>query len=257
MSIKDVINCSSCGMETLAGRPFCGKCGAKIAEVCGECGSVLATDDKFCTACGSSGKGRGSECPTCKAPVRYRNQPFCTECGMMMIVQCASCGAPISSEWKFCAHCGRDLNSDKVDIRTANRIREKYGTVNNTVNVAEDDAEAYNNRGLNFFENDEYDAAVSDFRAAVEIDPENASYHCNLAAALEGIEEIEEALREYEHVLHLNPGDSTALLAIGYIYSERENYVEAEAVWKSLVDNAPNSAEAREAAENLKHLKEM
>lgn len=257
MEAQNTLICSSCGSQTLSGRPYCGKCGAAIAQICGECGSVMVQGDKYCTACGSKDDGQESGCPACKTPLKYRNQAFCTECGRLLIVQCAACGAPISGNWKFCAHCGRDLNSDKVDIRTANRVRERLGTVTDALQSQGNDAEVHNKRGLELFQNEDYEAAVEEFRAALDIEPNSASYHCNLAVALDEMDNDEEALLEYELALKLDPNDPTALLSLGYMYNENEELAKAEEVWRHLVEIAPNTAEAREALDNLNHLTEI
>ena len=251
------ILCSKCGTEVRPGRAYCGKCGNKVSASCSECGTALGEQDAFCTVCGNKAGKRDNVCPSCQTSIKYRNQTFCTQCGMLLIVQCASCGAPISEGWAYCAHCGRELNSDRVDIRTANRVKERMANVSDTVSDRGTNAEACNNRGLEYFQNEEYTSAIEEFRSAIRMDSENASYHCNLAVALDEDDQDEEALREYELTLDLQPNDTTALLSLGYMYNENEEYAKAEEVWRRLVSVAPNTAESKEALDNLKHLSEI
>jgi len=255
--ILNNFTCTKCGAETRPNKPYCTKCGNKVVDTCGECGSILVTGDAFCSGCGSKNTGRDLGCPSCKTPTKYRNQTFCTECGMLLIMQCASCGAPIDAQWNHCAHCGRKLDSDRVDIRTATRVKERMANVSDLSQSQGDSAEDHNKKGLDLFQNEEYASAIEEFRSAVQIDPDNPSYHCNLAVALDEDDQDEEALREYEVTLQLDPADTTALLSLGYMYSENEESEKAQQMWNRVIQLAPGTAEAKEASDNLSHQTEI
>jgi len=255
--IKDILTCKKCSSEIRSGRAYCNSCGNKVADTCAECGSILAVGDVYCSGCGSKNTERNAGCPSCKTPLKYRNQTFCTECGMLLIMQCASCGAPIDDEWNHCAHCGRKLDSDRIDVHTATRAKERLVNVSDTTKYQGNSAEDCNKRGLDLFQNEEYAFAIEEFKAAVAIDPQNPSYHCNLAVALDEDDQDEEALREYELTLKLDPADTTALLSLGYMYSENEEPAKAEEMWNRVIQLAPGSAEAKEASDNLNHQTEI
>lgn len=45
--------CPNCGNENRSARPFCSKCGTRLANVCSNCGASNEADDQFCGDCGS------------------------------------------------------------------------------------------------------------------------------------------------------------------------------------------------------------
>ena len=85
----------------------------------------------------------------------------------------------------------------------------------------------------------------------------NATYHCNLAVALDEADRDEEALIEYEKTLQLDPNDLTALLSLGYMYNENFEMEKAQEVWQRVLNVAPDSAEAQEVRDNLRHQEEL
>ncbi len=90
-------------------------------------------------------------------------------------------------------------------------------------------------------------------RSAVGLDPENSSYHCNLAIAYDENEQDDKAFGEYDRTLQLNPNDLTALLSLGYMYNENDEVDKAQAAWRKVIQIDPNCAEANEAEENLRN----
>ena len=82
--------CSSCGHAAKEGAKFCGKCGSEVASVpstdvaCASCGQKAEDPtDRFCSGCGTAMPARSER--TCSKP---------------------ECGAPLGSDFKFCAVCG-------------------------------------------------------------------------------------------------------------------------------------------------------
>jgi Tfp pilus assembly protein PilF len=177
----------------------------------------------------------------------------------------------IQPGWKHCANCGRLLGSDRLDPRAAMNAQRRLQEMRaseaerdqpiKTVPETHSDvsavstfvAEDYNRRGLKFFEEGDLEQAVREFKTAVEIEPENTSYHCNLAVAYDENDEDELAFAEYFKTLELDPKDLTALLSLGYMYNEHDERDKAEEVWNKVLAIAPDSPEAQEVRENLRH----
>jgi len=113
-------------------------------------------------------------------------------------------------------------------------------------------AAEHNKKGQELYESGDVELAIREFKAAVELDPGNASYHCNLAIAYDDAEQDDLALIEYEATLGLDPDDTTALLSLGYMYNENEEYDKAQAMFARVLDADPNSPEADEARVNLR-----
>ena len=89
------------------------------------------------------------------------------------------------------------------------------------------------------------------------MEPENAGYHCNLAVAYDECDRDAEALVEYQKTLQLKPDDLTALLYLGYMYSENDEFDKAQQYWGQILRIAPDSAEAQEVQQNLRHQGEL
>jgi class 3 adenylate cyclase/tetratricopeptide (TPR) repeat protein len=53
MSGEGYMLCPNCGNENRSARPFCSKCGTRLAGVCSNCGASNEADDQFCGDCGS------------------------------------------------------------------------------------------------------------------------------------------------------------------------------------------------------------
>jgi class 3 adenylate cyclase len=48
------MRCSKCGGENLAGKKFCGDCGAALANRCPKCGTDNSPGKRFCGDCGAA-----------------------------------------------------------------------------------------------------------------------------------------------------------------------------------------------------------
>jgi len=46
------MRCARCGVELIAGKPFCHGCGARVSAPCPRCGAVLQPEFRFCPDCG-------------------------------------------------------------------------------------------------------------------------------------------------------------------------------------------------------------
>jgi len=81
---QQVVLCSNCGSQNVAGTKFCGNCGKSLAPVakvaCPKCGTTMSKTMKFCGNCGSLMKPEKINCPKCKAENLSTNK-FCGGCG--------------------------------------------------------------------------------------------------------------------------------------------------------------------------------
>jgi tetratricopeptide (TPR) repeat protein len=193
---------------------------------------------------------------------------YCPDCGAMQSPICVGCGTQISPEWTYCASCGRQLGAD-IDCRTgaavrrrAEQLEERERTVAGPgpqpreANQASS-AEEHNKAGTEFFEKEDFEGAIREYQAAVQLEPNNSAYHCNLGMAYDEADREDEALAEYQKTLELDPNDLTALLSIGYMYSENDQPDEAREAWNRVLQMAPDSAEAQEVRQNLRHQAEL
>ncbi len=131
-------NCSNCGREIPAGRPFCGGCGRPVAanaepgpsepgaRFCVKCGAAIAQGKRFCKQCGHAagatpltavnepsavaqdepavtkavlGEASGKAIPAIAVPAK-------TESTALL---CSKCGSVIVAGKRFCKQCGQAL----------------------------------------------------------------------------------------------------------------------------------------------------
>jgi predicted amidophosphoribosyltransferase len=52
--VADELVCGACGAANLAGRKFCGECGAALELPCPSCGAPNPPTVKFCGECGTA-----------------------------------------------------------------------------------------------------------------------------------------------------------------------------------------------------------
>ena len=57
-------------------------------------------------------------CPRCQSQNR-EGVRFCEDCGGRLVTVCASCGAELLPEKKFCGSCGSSVNSPPLERQAA------------------------------------------------------------------------------------------------------------------------------------------
>ena len=65
------------------------------------------------------------------------------------------------------------------------------------------------------YEGGNWEAALKELRAAIEINPNNSSWYFNLGLTLDMMERYEEALKAYTQALRMDPHDTEVLHAAG------------------------------------------
>lgn len=279
--------CGRCGASVEFDSVYCAQCGVQLRPRCANCGSSSSPGSAFCESCGGRFEEWPSECAKCGNRVQ-RWQTYCTECGSILQQSCASCGAIVFPNWKYCAHCGREFGTAYLNPRTnvARRIQERVSQLEQSQQQPEavvgsapavqppstftaastptapqaapsSPAEQHNQKGRELFDAGNVEGAIEEFQAAISVDPNNASYHCNLAIAYDEDQQDDEAKAEYEEALRLDPNDLQTLLCLGYMYNENDDTEMANEVWGKILQLAPDSAEAQEVKDNLSHQQEL
>lgn len=266
--------CPKCGASLPDNAAFCPACGLQTRDICWDCGRPLETEWRFCAFCGSENSELGVIlCPSCRQPVSH-GQAYCPWCGAEARPTCDECDRILRRSWKHCPDCGAAAPGEVAaggweadtappqpsparpgDRRAASTPFPEPGDVRPTTSSVA--AEALNQQGIEAYEREQFDRAIDLFRRALALDPDNDTFHCNLAVACgeKGLDE--DAFAEYQRTLALNPANVTALVNLGYLYSEQERYEEARDCWERAIRAAPDSAEAGEARENLQSLEQL
>lgn len=266
--------CQKCGAAVEKYSLFCGQCGEQLRIICSECNSSSSKGSDFCAYCGVKFYEYDPVCAKCGSRTRP-GYSYCTSCGASQQQSCMACGMHIRSTWTFCANCGRQLGTPVLDPSLANRaqrrlneykesLREEPAKESTVVRLKPpkstptlNPAAQHNQRGNELFENDDLKGAIIEFKQAVALEPENASYHCNLAVAYDENDQDDLAFDEYFKAIELDPKDTTALLSLGYMYNEHDERDKAEEVWNRVIQIAPDTPEAEEARQNIARQDEL
>ncbi|MBI3946264.1 MAG: tetratricopeptide repeat protein [Armatimonadetes bacterium] len=198
-----------------------------------------------------TGESQPEACPSCGSPLR-REFNFCPACGERVRDICPNCRADVEPAWAYCAACGVPL-AGREEAEPAEAAAEpSLGYL--VTDGAGERAEAHNTRGSELYERDDYEEAVREFSAAVDLAPHNPVYRVNLAVALSEMGEHERAVPEFEEALRLDPSNVGAYLQLGYTYQEMERPRQAVDAWKKVLQLAPDSPEAEEAQDALENI---
>lgn len=257
--------CSGCGASVSERDAFCASCGAQIKDVCLVCNGGMPLGSAYCPNCGSEARAASMNCSACGARANSAVMSHCPSCGTTLSPRCVVCGGGIVPGWERCRFCGREIGSfegiSPRALRNAQRAQEAAQRPQKTTEQAEEPAESpaakHNAKGAELFNEERFEEAIEEFRRAVMLEPDNASFHCNLAVAYEETEQEEDARREYERTLELDPEEKTALLYLGYLLNENEDPERATELWRRLMEVAPGSPEAEEAAQNLRGIERI
>ena len=103
----------------------------------------------------------------------------------------------------------------------------------------------YNNAGVGLVVNGKFAAAEAQFRKALELAPDYAGAHYNLANVLRDLGRHDEALAEYRRTLLLAPDMAAAHLNVGIILRLRGDLQEARAAFRKALEIDPALDAAR------------
>jgi len=120
-------------------------------------------------------------------------------------------------------------------------------TVNNIVNNSGSgnpsmDNTAYRfNLGVYYQKLGNIDNAIKEYEAVLMLDPENAETHNNLGVIYREKNELDKAAEHYQFVVSLNPGMEEAHNNLGVIYYLKGNYREAGAEYRKSLELNPGN----------------
>jgi lipoprotein NlpI len=85
-------------------------------------------------------------------------------------------------------------------------------------------ANAYYNRGYEYWRKDEYDRAIADYSEAIRLDPSLTEAYNNRALSLYETGEYNRALPDYEKALQLDPKHTNSYYGLGNLYRSKAEY---------------------------------
>ena len=99
------------------------------------------------------------------------------------------------------------LGSAYLILKDGNNARQ---TLRRVLEIDPTDHDAYYRLGVDRVQNDDWGGAVTPLRKAVELKPDNASYHLLLAQAYTNSQQLAPAIRHYRECLKLDPNNGRA-----------------------------------------------
>ena len=111
---------------------------------------------------------------------------------------------------------------------------------NDVVEKSPKKARAYNNRGLAYFQNKDYNPALADFLKALELNPKYHHTYKNLGILYFKVRQHEKAIELYNKFIELFPFDSEIYLNRGHCHLELGNYLQAIKDYTKYISTTPN-----------------
>jgi len=106
------------------------------------------------------------------------------------------------------------------------------------------DAEFYNNRGIAYDEEGQYDQAILDYNKALEINPRYAEAYNNRGVAYANKGQYDQAISDYNKALEINPRFAAPYQYRGNTYMTKGLYNEAFSDYSKALEINPKIAEA-------------
>jgi tetratricopeptide (TPR) repeat protein len=103
-------------------------------------------------------------------------------------------------------------------------------------------ANAYHNRGSCYADIGDFDKAIADYSKAIQFDPRSASTFYNRALAYDHIEKIDKAIADYNRVIRITPKDSGGYVDRGHAYFTKGDYSQAASDFEKAIRLSPSNA---------------
>ena len=123
------------------------------------------------------------------------------------------------------------------------------------VQAGSDKVAERNKSGVELLKQGKADKAIPEFKKAIELDPDNASVHLNLAYAYDLQGSVEEAIGEYQWAIELGPENHLAHNNLGVLYDKKGLYDEAIGEFDKALQIEPSDSNTLKNLENSKNNK--
>src|SRR5579864_5937955 len=97
-------------------------------------------------------------------------------------------------------------------------------------------------KGESLLSSGDVDAAIQEFREAVNLEPKNSQNHFELGVALRRRGQLDDAISEYRQAIRLEPGLAEAHANIGTILQSQGDYAQAISEYRQAIRLQPKLA---------------
>ncbi len=123
-------------------------------------------------------------------------------------------------------------------------LDEAISAYKRALTINPNNVKAHNNLGLIHYRKGMFDDAISEYKKALVINPDLIELRCNLGVAYDKKGWLDEAISEYMRALIINPNDAKAHYILGLTYNNKGMLFEAVSEWKKVITINPNYLKA-------------
>lgn len=129
------------------------------------------------------------------------------------------------------------IETDKVDLLSLFPPTNKDEITEEQIK----EAEGFKNDGNSHMKNSEYEQAIIEYTNAIRLNPYNAVYYCNRAAAYSRLEKHMDAINDCKKAIQLDPCYGKAYGRLGIAYSNLNKYEDACKAYAQALKYDPNN----------------
>lgn len=138
----------------------------------------------------------------------------------------------------------------------AGRVMEQINQYKQRLEANPKDVEALIALGNANFDIQRFDKAKELYLRALEIEPENVLVRTDLASCYRNMGDVEQALKELDQVLSIDPKHENALYNMGVLLlNDKQDPKGAAAAWETLIAAHPNVSYATDLKKEIEELK--
>lgn len=105
-------------------------------------------------------------------------------------------------------------------------------------------SEAFYNKGISCFQNQEFEEAVENFNRAIQIDSLNYHYYYNIGLAYIKLEDYRAAVESFNSAISINPKDADSFQNLGIAHLSLKQYYEAVQAYQKAMEINPDDYES-------------
>ncbi|MBI3590431.1 MAG: tetratricopeptide repeat protein [Candidatus Melainabacteria bacterium] len=150
-----------------------------------------------------------------------------------------------------------DLTNAQTQYQKALDLDKNNQTYSNAIKLLKTElANPLIQSAVNKQSSNDYAGAVAEYTKALELVPDDAQTHFNLATAYQANKQTDQAIQSYLKAVGLDPkGQVDAFFFLGTLYEEKKNNKSAIENYQKYIQNAPTGSYAKDAKERTAYLK--
>jgi tetratricopeptide (TPR) repeat protein len=110
---------------------------------------------------------------------------------------------------------------------TIQDAERKIECFSNAIRLSPRFADAYEARGDEFFDKDDYDMALKDYTRTIHLNPRSGNAFCNRGFAYDALGNYDKAIHDFDRAIRLEPENRHAYIYRGNCHGEKGDYMQA------------------------------